>query len=405
MDTNIIKIEEIECHQIQLSLKDCRVDGNKGIEELKRSLAEDGQQQPVVVCRGQADGWVLLDGYRRYEAMRRLGKDLILAEIWACPEAEGTLRMLGRETGRSRSVLEEARLVQQLVETHGCSKEEVAKRLGKSPRWVRSRLALIHDVEESWWEGIGKGKLSSWSVSRVLLPLKRINHDHAEKLVGAMEKEAFTTRELETWFRHYQNSTRRQRERQVENPGLFLQVLANEQSREEAKQQRAGPEGECIKETEMLLAISRRLRHRLIKIAATTDHVVLEQIESNVNKLCHILESLKEISQARKEDENVSPNPASDPCLEEKGNGDQNDRQDPQNFQEYSPQRSEKPSRSRGHGTQAGRRSPPLTHPRTLYRVQGQRSTDQTKTEPGIRAGDRLLEPDSPHQRGSPTPA
>ncbi len=102
MDNYEVKIQTIECHQLELNLKTCRVEADHGLEELKCSIAENGQQQPVIACGVSAERWTLLDGYRRYEAVQRLEQDTIVAEIWNCTEAEGLMRMLGKEAGRNR---------------------------------------------------------------------------------------------------------------------------------------------------------------------------------------------------------------------------------------------------------------------------------------------------------------
>lgn len=394
-----VQVQEIECYQISLKLKSCRVDAERGLEELQRSLEADGQQQPVVVCSGEGGGFVLLDGYRRLEAMNRLGRDKILAEIQPCEEAEGLLRMLGKETGRNRPALEEARLIQELVETHGTSKVEVAKRLAKSPRWVRDRLNLIQQVDPDWWESMRQGKLSTWTVNRVLLPLQQINADHAQTLVKAIERDGFSTRELETWFSHYKNSTNLSRKRMVENPKLFLQALAQKQSKKEAEEHQIGPEGDCLRDSQILLAIGRRLGNKLTRISSTAEAGILNLIENNLSQLERVLIRTKEQLEAGKH-ENTSQDTGRDSCDEFSGDGDQNDRQAPENLEEHGSQCDQKQGPS---GAGVGKGSRTSEHRAgTVPRVQGQCRPDSRATERGPRYPDRIFDTDKADTRDLP---
>ena len=60
---------------------------------LLASLAEAGQQTPIVVvaAEGQADRYVVIDGYKRIAALEQLGRDTVEAVVWPMSEAAAVL--------------------------------------------------------------------------------------------------------------------------------------------------------------------------------------------------------------------------------------------------------------------------------------------------------------------------
>ena len=69
-----------------------------------------------------ADGQlVLIDGYLRVEAVRRCGKDTVLADIWPCKEDEAIVRVLSRSQERPWEAVEQGALIAELRGRSGWS--------------------------------------------------------------------------------------------------------------------------------------------------------------------------------------------------------------------------------------------------------------------------------------------
>jgi hypothetical protein len=69
-----------------------------------------------------------------------------------------------------------------------------------------------------------EGRLSSWVANRVVAPLARANREHADQLVKALSIAPLSTRELRSWFEHYQKAGHIARERLASHPHLFVAV-------------------------------------------------------------------------------------------------------------------------------------------------------------------------------------
>ena len=76
---------------------------------LLASLAEVGQQVPIVVVKQTADDqFVVIDGYKRVRALRRLGRDTVTAGCWPGEEAEALIAARRMQTAEPETALEQA---------------------------------------------------------------------------------------------------------------------------------------------------------------------------------------------------------------------------------------------------------------------------------------------------------
>lgn len=260
-------LEEVELSRLELRFAPLRLAAPRRLGALVRSLERSGQLTAVVAAREDAQ-LVLVDGYLRIAALRRLGVDTAWVEVWACPLEEAVVRVLASTQARGWDVIEEALMLRELTSVLGLTQHEVALRSGRDVSWVSRRLKLLDGLPDSALEAIGEGVLSSWAASRILAPLARANHAHAQALLAALRREPLSTRELGVWYRHYGAATRVTRERLVANPALFVRsVQAHAQARDEQRLH-DGPEGQCLAEVQRLEALLGRLHRRLAQVCA-----------------------------------------------------------------------------------------------------------------------------------------
>jgi ParB family transcriptional regulator, chromosome partitioning protein len=260
---------DLDLHRLDLRFAAARVAEPLAVERIARSIERGGQIVPCVAVADppvevlQGERLVLIDGYRRIAALRRLGRDTARVECWACDLAEAMLGVLARGQGRPWTAIEEALLVRELVAGLGLSQHAVARRSARDVSWVSRRLQLLVGLPDAVLVAVIEGRLSSWAASRVVAPLARANSAHAERLVKALSDEPLNTRALRTWFDHYQKAGHLARERLVEHPHLFLAALeeSNEQGTSEGL--RDGPEGRCEIDLRRINVLIRSVRKRL----------------------------------------------------------------------------------------------------------------------------------------------
>src|SRR6059036_1817878 len=129
---------DLEHHQLILRYEHLRLRCPERERRLLASLAEHGQQMPIVVVAASAetDRFVVVDGYKRVRAMRRLGQDTLLAACWDLSEVEALL--LGRliRTGDEESAFEQGLWLEELHRRFAVSLEDLARRFDRSLSWV-----------------------------------------------------------------------------------------------------------------------------------------------------------------------------------------------------------------------------------------------------------------------------
>lgn len=143
----------------------------KHVDELARSIDENGQLQPVQVAkRVRGEKFDLVFGKRRFLAIKKLGRDTIKAEVvdWL-PSTEVSRRRAIENLHRDGlSIVEEALAVLQLIQaiksdSEGLDDSEVYERaaelLGKNPRWIRDR-AYLDRLSQSVQQLCVEGRLS-----------------------------------------------------------------------------------------------------------------------------------------------------------------------------------------------------------------------------------------------------
>ncbi len=113
------------------------------LDELKSSIAEYGVLVPIIVRR-RGERYELVAGERRWRACAALGKATIPAIVRASDDRQ-TLEFAIVENLQRENLnpLEEAAGFAYLIEEHGLTQEEVARRLGKSRPVVANTLRLL----------------------------------------------------------------------------------------------------------------------------------------------------------------------------------------------------------------------------------------------------------------------
>jgi hypothetical protein len=101
---------ESDLHRLDLRFASLRLQQPRMVERLARSIEQNGQLVPVVAV-AEPDRWVLIDGYLRIEALRRLARDTAWVELWDCPLDQALLIVLVRVQGRPWEAIEEGVLL------------------------------------------------------------------------------------------------------------------------------------------------------------------------------------------------------------------------------------------------------------------------------------------------------
>jgi ParB family transcriptional regulator, chromosome partitioning protein len=288
MNTSPLNGTELDLHRLEAPFTHTRVQRPAQVRRLMTSIDADGLRVPLTVV-AEGPRWVLVDGYQRWAALQRLGRDTAQVEVWDGPLSAALVQVMARHQGRAFEPIEQAWLLSAAL-AEGLSQRALAAALGKDPSWVSRRLALLTQLSEPLQEAVRQGALSSWAASRVLVPLARANAADAHALLAALGPAPLSTRELVTWYAHYGTANGTARARMVAQPRLFIHALGAPDT-----PLATSPEAHWLEELERLRRQLQRLARTLLGLLdPRPPDATCEALRTAVAKTAQVVERLRQ---------------------------------------------------------------------------------------------------------------
>jgi ParB family transcriptional regulator, chromosome partitioning protein len=235
---------------------------------LLSSIDAAGQQTPIVVVR-DGDRDVVVDGYKRVRALRRLGHDLVRATSWDLSELDAVVLERILRSSEHGGAIEEGWFLQELETRFGLSREELARRFDRTPGWVSRRLSLVRELPTSVQEHVRSGAIGAHGAERYLVPLARANEVDCETLARAIAPKRPSTRQLAELWSSYVSGNESTRALVIEKPHLVLKARAEAAREGDA---RKTPVAHLLDDLRILSAVARRAAGRLRRGALDDAH-------------------------------------------------------------------------------------------------------------------------------------
>ena len=257
---------QLEFHQLDRRWEHLRVRHPARQRRLLASLAEVGQQTPIVVvaAEGQADRYVVIDGYKRIVALEQLGRDTVEAVVWPMNEATAVLLDRSLRLCEPETALEMGWLLAELERRFHYGLDELARRFDRSVSWVSRRLALVEILPEAIQQQVREGKILAQVAMKFLVPVVRQNPDDGQRMAAVFAQHHCDTREAGQLYGAWRKGSPVIRKRILDDPELFFKT--QRQAEEKAP---AGTGAELLRDLEMVMAIVNRAQRRLAGAAAT----------------------------------------------------------------------------------------------------------------------------------------
>lgn len=216
---------ELEFHQLDRRYEDLRLRRPERESRLRASLAEHGQQVPIVVVKAQ-DSYVVIDGFKRLRCLELLGSDTLRATLLDLNQSDALLLDRSQRSSEGLSQLEQGWLLAAL-RSQGLSQKELALRLDKSVSWVSRRLALVGELPTQVQDHVRSGAIPAHAAMRHLVPIARRNRQDCLRLAEAIAVARLSSREVGELCSAFSQSSAMVRERLLEDPRLFLRARAH----------------------------------------------------------------------------------------------------------------------------------------------------------------------------------
>jgi ParB-like chromosome segregation protein Spo0J len=209
------------------------------VAAMASSLRHYGQLSSVVVCPHLAEGFELVDGFKRLHAARRMTElthlqaRVLRIDVRAAKAAVVELN----RTGGRLSEFEEALVVQSLYRDDGLTQTEIGVLLGRGASWVSRRLGLVErladELKEQWRLG-----LVNPTQARELIRLPR---GKQLEVLDAVREQGLPTRQVTALVDQLLAARPQQQARILANPQAALpEQRESRAERSDARLSRAG---------------------------------------------------------------------------------------------------------------------------------------------------------------------
>ncbi len=217
--------QTLEFHQLDRRLAHLRVRHPARFRRLLASLAETGQQIPIIVIQ-QAARYLVIDGHQRIAALEQLRRDTVDAIVWdSVSEAEALLLVRSlRSNSEPETALEQGWLLAEMEAKLGCTIDELALRFDRSPTWVARRLSLVDSLAESIQQQVRDGRIAPQIAMRYLAPAARIDPEQGARMAQIFAQQHWTTRQAADFYNAWRQAKGQSRARILAEPELFLKA-------------------------------------------------------------------------------------------------------------------------------------------------------------------------------------
>lgn len=361
---------QLEFHQLDRRWEHLRVHEPHQQRRLLASLAECGQQIPIVVVADGDHGgrYVVIDGYKRIAALQQLGRDTVEATVWSMSEADALLLDRSLRLSRHETALEQGWLLSEMERRFRYSLEELARRFDRSVSWVSRRLALVELLPEAIQQQVREGRIAAQVAMKYLVPVARVSLEQCAMMAAAFVECRFDSRQAGQLYRAWREGTRVVRARLLAEPALFLKT--QQQPEPEAK----SAAGQLRRDLEIAAAVLLRASRRLSEALPQMNSQQREQAQHQMTSARQQLDRMEARIRREQEAGHVEPGATDgDSGTERQRRFDARDRA---GIKGVTPERTQNPAiefhRLTGNPTGGESRTLPPANPRAVDGLQGE---------------------------------
>ena len=196
-------IENIEISSFDLRYESYRMKQPNAEKALLRSIIECGIHDPLEGVDTK-EGRILLNGFKRYRCAKKVGIEIVPYTSLSDDEAMGIIKLIRISNSKSLSILEQARLIDDLKNIHNMSVMGIAQELERSSSWVSMRIGILSEMSDFMQTKLFNGEFPVYSYMYTLRQFRRMNYaksDDLDEFVRAVSGKNLSVRNIE-WLAH-----------------------------------------------------------------------------------------------------------------------------------------------------------------------------------------------------------
>ncbi|MFQ5770242.1 MAG: chromosome partitioning protein ParB [bacterium] len=214
-------VEQVEILSLDLRYEGLRLKSAGSERQLLVSISQYGIRDPLQGVDTKA-GRVLLDGFKRLRCAKKLCIGLVPYNSLGSDEALAIIELMRISNAKNLSILEQAKLIDELKSVHKMSNSEIAGHLEKSKAWVSVRAGIIAEMSECVMKKIFNGDFPVYAYMytlRQFIRINRISKADIDEFVTAVSGKNLSIRDIETLAHGYFKGSQDFRE-QVKNGNI-----------------------------------------------------------------------------------------------------------------------------------------------------------------------------------------
>ena len=202
-------VEQVEISSFDLRYESCRMKNPAAEKSLLTSILQHGIREPLQGV-DTAEVRILINGFKRYRCAKKLAVGIVPYFSLGSDEAVGIINFLRIATCKSLTIIEQARLIDELITVYKMSVSEIAGLLERSKGWVGMRAGIIADMSQCIMNKIFSGQFPVYSFMYTLRPFIRMNgikKEEIDEFVSSVSGKNLSIRDIELLVHGYFNGS------------------------------------------------------------------------------------------------------------------------------------------------------------------------------------------------------
>ena len=192
-------VDLVETSSFDTRFASCRMKKPAAEKALLASILQHGIRDPLQGVDTK-DGRILLDGFKRYRCAGKLSIATVPYRSLGNDEASGIIEFIRSANARNITILEQARLIDELTTVYKMCVTDIAKLLERSKSWVSLRVGIINGMSKPVMDKIFSGQFPAYSYMYTVRKFMRINSikkEDVEEFVKSASGKQLSTRDID----------------------------------------------------------------------------------------------------------------------------------------------------------------------------------------------------------------
>ena len=193
-------VKKIEINNLDLRYEKFRLKSKEIERALLASIIANDIQEPLKGVDLGDGTKILLDGFKRYRCAIKLNIGMVPYSSFGSDEPLGIIKLIRTSIARPLTILEQAKMIDELQKVHGMTHGDIAELLQKSKAWVSMRAGILGEMSEYVAKRVFNGDFPVYSYMytlRKFIRMNSISKNEIDTFVKLVASKGLSIRDIE----------------------------------------------------------------------------------------------------------------------------------------------------------------------------------------------------------------